>query len=280
MWGIHSAQFLLCVCVYVCVDFKILLVSFLILIKFIFFCSPHTVQQQLEAIREARRNKVLPSSSQSSSTCSSSSYKCEKRVDLQKKQQSDGCKDAAVKEFLIDDPLHFSVLELSAKNQQLLHKQQLQQLQQQLAGGTQQQQQQQQVGIAAGVDGSGGGAADGSVSVGVGSATLPFTITLDEQKRKVDAGYVSLKDTYTACSSVYGVGTSTSSSSGAANNEACKSSGNAGTEIFPGNDLRPAKIGRMMTAAAAAVVASQGGKSATVSWTDGGKGGRQHTFEE
>lgn len=236
------------------------------------------MQQQLEAIREARRNKVLPSSSQSSSTCSSSSYKCEKRVDLQKKQQSDGCKDAAVKEFLIDDPLHFSVLELSAKNQQLLHKQQLQQLQQQLAGGTQQQQQQQQVGIAAGVDGSGGGAADGSV--GVGSATLPFTITLDEQKRKVDAGYVSLKDTYTACSSVYGVGTSTSSSSGAANNEACKSSGNAGTEIFPGNDLRPAKIGRMMTAAAAAVVASQGGKSTTVSWTNGGKGGRQHTFEE
>lgn len=240
------------------------------------------MQQQLEAIREARRNKVLPSSSQSSSTCSSSSYKCEKRVDLQKKQQSDGCKDAAVKEFLIDDPLHFSVLELSAKNQQLLHKQQLQQLQQQLAGGTQQQQQQ-QVGIAAGVDGSGGGgAADGSVGVGVGvgSATLPFTITLDEQKRKVDAGYVSLKDTYTACSSVYGVGTSTTSSSGAANNEACKSSGNAGTEIFPGNDLRPAKIGRMMTAAAAAVVASQGGKSTTVSWTDWGKGGRQHTFEE
>lgn len=210
------------------------------------------MQQQLEAIREARRNKVLPSSSQSSTTCSSTSSKC----DLQKKQQiNDGpscSKDAAVKEFLIDDPLHFSVLEISARNQQLLQRQQLQHLQHQLAGG---------------VQGNDGGINFGMGAIG-GPPTLPFALTLDEQKRKVDAGYVSLKDTYTACSSVYGVGSSSNSSS-SSNNDACKSSaGNGATEIFSGNDLRPAKIGRMMTAAAAAVVASHGTKTTTVSWTD------------
>lgn len=239
------------------------------LIKFLFL-----VQQQLEALREARRNKVLPSSSQSSSTCSSSSSKGEKRVDLQKKQQQptdgpscSGSKDAAVKEFLIDDPLHFSVLELSAKNQQLLQRQQLQQLQQQLAGGSQQQQQ------LVGNAGLVARAADGGIGFGIGAIgghppTLPFSLTLDEQKRKVDAGYVSLKDTYTACSSVYGVGGSSSSSSSSSNNDACKSAGNGATEIFSGNDLRPAKIGRMMTAAAAAVVASHGSKTTTVSGAD------------
>lgn len=225
----------------------------------------------MEAIREARRNKILPSTSTASSSSSSSAsasacstnnatYKCEKRLDIlnqqlhkkqQQQQQTEGAadKDAAVKEFLIDDPLHFSVLELSAKNQQLLQKQQLQQLQQQLGGATQQ-----QTGNNTGSTGSGNDAAGGN---GGGTGVcLPFTLTLDEQKRKVDAGYVSLKDTYTACSSVYGVGTSTII------NDACKSTGN-GTEIFPGNDLRPAKIGRMMVTAA--IAASQGAKTATVS---------------
>lgn len=196
------------------------------------------------------------SSSSSSSACSTNNatYKCEKRLDIlnqqlhkKQQQQSDGGDKDAVKEFLIDDPLHFSVLELSAKNQQLLQKQQLQQLQQQLGGsGTQSQSQ---------TGNSTGGATDGGGATGV---CLPFTLTLDEQKRKVDASYVSLKDTYTACSSVYGVGTS------AIINDACKPTGN-GTETFPGNDLRPAKIGRMMTAAAAAVVASKCAKTATVS---------------
>lgn len=228
----------------------------------------------MEAIREARRNKILPSTSTASSSSSSSAsasacstnnatYKCEKRLDIlnqqlhkkqQQQQQTEGAadKDAAVKEFLIDDPLHFSVLELSAKNQQLLQKQQLQQLQQQLGGATQQQQQ--QTGNNTGSTGTGNDTSGGN---GGGTGVcLPFTLTLDEQKRKVDAGYVSLKDTYTACSSVYGVGTSTII------NDACKSTGN-GTEIFPGNDLRPAKIGRMMVTAA--IAASQGAKTATVS---------------
>lgn len=224
------------------------------------------MQQQLEAIREARRNKILPSTSTASSSSSSSAcstnnatYKCEKRLDilnqqLHKKQQQQTEDANAVKEFLIDGPLHFSVLELSAKNQLLLQKQQLQQ--QLGGGGTQQQQQQQQsqTGSSTGNDAGGNGGGGGGGGTGV---CLPFTLTLDEQKRKVDAGYVSLKDTYTACSSVYGVGTSTII------NDACKSTGN-GTEIFPGNDLRPAKIGRMMVTAA--IAASQGAKTATVSW--------------
>nr|ABX00723.1 IP05852p [Drosophila melanogaster] len=67
----------------------------------------------------------------------------------------------AGKKFLIDDRLHFSVLELSARRK-------LQQQAQYLA-----------------------------------ALTGQFGLGLEEEKRKVEAGYVSLNDNYTACSSVY-----------------------------------------------------------------------------
>lgn len=152
----------------------------------------------------------------------------QKQQQQQQKQLSDAIDSGAVKEFLIDDPLHFFMLEQSAKQQQLRQQQQPQY------------------------------AAAPSNASGASGAGGPFTLTLDEHKRKVEAGYVSLNDSYTACSSVYGVGSSTSS--GAAGHD----SGNS-ADLFAGSDLRTAKIGHMMTAAAtAAVAASHSAKSTTV----------------
>lgn len=81
---------------------------------------------------------------------------------------------------------------------------------------------------------------------------------------------MSLNDNYTACSSVYGGGagspaavegskpsTSSSAVSGGSN---CGASSDALS-----SDLRPAKIGRMVPAAAAVAAAPMGGKTTTVS---------------
>jgi len=146
----------------------------------------------------------------------------------QPKQLAEARDGGAAKEFLIDDPLHFSVLEVSARSQ-------LQQQAHYLA-----------------------------------ALTGQFGLGLEEQKRKVEAGYVSLNDNYTACSSVYGGGagspaaiesskpsTSSSTSSGGSN---CGASSDALS-----GDLRPAKIGRMVSAAASVAAASMGGKATTVS---------------
>lgn len=165
-------------------------------------------------------------------------YKCEQPLEIlnqqmqkqQQKQLANAIESGAVQEFLIDDPLHFSMLEKSAKQQQL-------------------RQQQSQYAATPSTSNAPGGSGAGG----------PFTLTLDEHKRKVEAGYVSLNDSYTACSSVYGVGSSTSS--GATGHD---STGNS-ADPFAGSDLRTAKIGHMMTAAAtAAVAASHSAKSTTV----------------
>ncbi|EDX17042.1 GD16672 [Drosophila simulans] len=132
----------------------------------------------------------------------------------------------AGKKFLIDDRLHFSVLELSARRK-------LQQQAQYLA-----------------------------------ALTGQFGLGLEEEKRKVEAGYVSLNDNYTACSSVYGGGAgspaavegskpSTSSSAVSGGGNCAASSDSLST------DLRPAKIGRMVPAAAAVAAAPMGGKTTT-----------------
>lgn len=158
----------------------------------------------------------------------------------QQLQQQQAVAGAAPREFLIDDPLHFSVLEVSAKSQ-------LQQQAQYLA-----------------------------------ALTGKFGMGLEEQKRKVEAGYVSLNDNYTACSSVYGGGAgspaaieagkaSTSSAAGSGSGSGFGSgfgsgsaSSTAGSDALSG-DVRPAKIGRMVTATATAATASLGGKATTVS---------------
>lgn len=203
-------------------------------------------------LREARRNKVVPIVASSSAANHSMTFKCEQLLgilnqQMQKQQQqpeSNNKDPGAIKEFLIDDPLHFSVLEQSAKNQQMYLQQQ-------------QQPQQQQQHFA-------------SNNTGVGTPGQ-FSLTMEDQKRKVEAGYVSFNDSYTACSSVYGVGGISgpytgSSSTNANDPSACKSTGAGnGSEMYTATDTRPAKIGRMMTAAAAAVlVASHGAKASTV----------------
>ncbi|ALC49750.1 tyf, partial [Drosophila busckii] len=169
----------------------------------------------------------------------SMSFKTEKLFN-QQMQLPESNKDsggAAVQEFLIDDPLTFSMLEISAKNQQLQ-----QQLQQQLM---QQQQMQPQYFPAGPMN---------AAASGIGGQ---FTITMDEQRRRIDPGYVSLNDSYTACSSVYGA----PSCSNANSSEAASKASSCGNSAD--SDLRPAKMGRMMSAAAAAAVAASHGAKAT-----------------
>lgn len=98
--------------------------------------------------------------------------------------------------------------------------------------------------------------------------TGQFGLGMDqEQKRKVEAGYVSLNDNYTACSSVYGGGAGSlpASESGKASTSSSSANSASPSEAMGGGELRPAKIGRMVSAAASAAAASLGGKATTVS---------------
>ncbi|EDW86348.2 uncharacterized protein Dwil_GK15592 [Drosophila willistoni] len=124
----------------------------------------------------------------------------------------------------------------------------------------QQQQQQQYPAVPANVS---GGAAP----------CVPYPQTADDQKLRLDTGYVSLNDNYTACSSVYGVSTTdgdsnkTGSSGGASSSftSSTTTTVNGGGGVAPGTapkgaveDIRASKIGRMLSGGSAAAAAKSG----------------------